>query len=47
MIRFCARCASLWAALWCLSAVAALNFPAALAALVTCNAAIGAAMPKQ
>lgn len=47
MNRFIARCAALWAALWCLSAVAALNIPAALAAIVTCNAAIGAAMRKR
>lgn len=47
MIRFLARCVTIWAALWCLSSIAALNVPAALAALVTCNAAIGAAMRKR
>lgn len=43
MIRFLARCVAVWAALWLLAAIAALNIPAALAALITCNAAIGAA----
>lgn len=47
MIRFLARCVAVWAFFWLLSAVAALNIPEALAAIVTCNAAIGAATCKR